>query len=174
MDFDLAVFRAINGLVGAGKILDIFGVFAAKYLGPFLFLGAAAIVFFNKDSFRKKFHGAALVALSLILSRGIFTEIIRFFFDRPRPFESGEVFQLIEHSFGGALPSGHAAFYFALAFAIMLLNRKWGWVFISGAFLIGLGRVFVGVHWPLDVIAGILVAALSVFIVRKLLPSNRF
>ena len=105
-----------------------------------------------------------------ILSRFVVAEVIRFFYDRPRPFKVFDITPLIAHSAGASFPSGHAAFYFALALPIFLIDRKWGWYAIVAAVLIGMARVFVGVHWPLDILAGLLVASLSVYTIKLFFP----
>ena len=112
----------------------------------------------------------SLTALSLILSRGIITELIRFIFLRQRPFEVLGIQPLINHPVGSSLPSGHAAFYFALGLAVFYMNKKWGWRFLAAVLIIGLARIFVGVHWPMDIIVGAAVGLTSALIVRKLLP----
>ena len=108
------------------------------------------------------------LALSLLLARGILTELIRYFYHRPRPFLVLDFEPLIEKMNQGALPSGHAAFYFALAGAIFFLNRRSGWYFLIGASAVGFGRVLVGVHWPLDIVIGALAGLLSAYLVQLL------
>ena len=80
---------------------------------------------------------------------------------------------LIEPVNQGAFPSGHAAFYFSLAGVIWLLNKNLGWRFAGAAALMGLARVFVGVHWPLDILGGAAAGIISVYIVYLLLEYSR-
>ena len=69
-----------------------------------------------------------------------------------------------------AFPSGHMAFYFAIAFVLYFLGHKRCSIFFSATLLLmGISRVFVGVHWPIDIVGGIGVAFLSVYIVKLLL-----
>ena len=76
------------------------------------------------------------------------------------------------HGPGFAFPSGHTVFYFTLAFAIWHINKKWGQWLLAGAFILGLARVFIGVHWPFDILGGIAVAWLGVLITKKFLVSR--
>ena len=102
-----------------------------------------------------------------ILSRFIFTEIIRYFYDRPRPFEVlSSVYQLIQHSPGGSFPSGHAAFFFALATGVFFHRKWWGVLFYIAALAISLSRVAAGLHWPSDVLAGAVIGILSAWLVK--------
>lgn len=165
---DLYFFNAIHNLAGKSRLLDFFGIFFADYFGYFLILAAIVIIGMEPD-WRKKFNYYALIALSLILSRGILTETIRFIYARLRPFIALGFNPLIVEIDRGAFPSGHAAFYFALAGVMFLLNKKLGWRFIGAAALMGLARVFVGVHWPLDIIGGAVVGLGSVWLAEKYL-----
>lgn len=170
MVFDTAAFQFIDSLAGKFKILDWFGIFLADYLGYFLILFAILLII-TKTNWKERFYFFSLTALSIILSRGIITETIRFFYSRQRPFSVLGIQPLIEHSPAGAFPSGHMTFYFALAFSVFLFNKKWGWRFLGAAFLIGLARIYVGVHWPLDIISGALIGIFSVLIIKKIIPA---
>ena len=127
------------------------------------------IGFAKEKDWRRQLHILSVFLLSAILSRGLITEIIRFFYHRPRPFLSLNLTPLI-HDFSNSFPSGHMTFFFVLALSIFLLNKKWGWFFVAGVILMGLGRIFVGVHWPSDILGGILIALLSYFLIKKILP----
>jgi len=169
---DEIVFKFINGFAGKSQWLDFAGIFFADYFGYLLIAGVAYLIFSAGD-WRKKFQNSAFIILSTIISRGIITEIIRFFYNRPRPFIEFGNLPLIDQANVPALPSGHAAFYFALVIPVFFINKKFGWYGVAGAALMGVARIFVGVHWPLDIVAGALVALLSVFIVHWLLDSRK-
>ena len=168
MNLDLLIFNIIHNLAGKSRLLDFLGIFFSDYFGYLLVLTALVIVAMEND-WRKRFINFSALALSLIISRGIITEAIRAIYYRPRPFLALNFEPLIAEVNHGAFPSGHAAFYFAFAGVIWLLDKKWGWRFFIGAVLIGLARVFVGVHWPLDIVGGAIVGLASVWLVDKYL-----
>ncbi len=115
----------------------------------------------SKISQKTVFTVLLQMAAAVFLSRGIITEAVRFFWHRERPFMS------LEASF----PSGHASFFFALAAVLYFYNKKLGIFAFLVSIAMGLGRVFVGYHWPSDIIGGALIGILSGFLVVKL--SNR-
>jgi undecaprenyl-diphosphatase len=80
--------------------------------------------------------------------------------DRPRPYETLPAADpLIKAALGQSLPSGHAATSFAGAVALTFLWRKGAPFFFLLATAIAFSRIYVGVHYPTDVLAG---AALGV------------
>lgn len=168
INIDLYLFHSIHQFAGRFWPLDWLGIFLAEYLAYMLVL---AVLYFwlRQKTNKEKLWFFSFVALSVILSRGILTEVIRFFYHRLRPFLVLNLDPLIARDMSGSFPSGHAAFYFALAFALFYFNKKWGWWFTALAIAMGLGRVFVGVHYPSDILGGAIVAAASVFTVHLLM-----
>ena len=169
MTIDQIIFQAINDLVHKHWLLDWLGIFLASYLNYFLILIAIFLLIKEKNR-RQRIYFFCLAALSVILARGIITEIIRLFYYRPRPFLVLQIQPLVNHDITASFPSGHATAYFALALAIFYFNRKWGWRCLILALLIGLARIFVGFHWPLDILTGALIGLGSAFLIRKLIP----
>lgn len=160
----------------------MFGIFLADYFGYFLILTAFFLILKEKQ-FNQKIYLFSLLALSLILSRGLIAEIIKFFVARPRPFSALEIQPLVSygnHDINMSFPSGHAAFYFALAFAVFLYfnraedkaKKRLGLWFLAGASLVAVSRIFVGIHWPTDILVGAAIGIASAFIVKKLLNIN--
>ena len=166
MQFDLVLFNAIHNFAGQFKFLDWTGIFLADYLSYFLILGF--IIIFIR--YRYSFRFLAFTILVFLLSRGIIVEVFRFAFPRAKPFLELDFAPLIIPPSGWAYPSGHATVFFALAFALWAVNRKWSLWFLAAAVLMGIARVFVGVHWPVDIFAGVLTGFLSVIVVEWLLP----
>ena len=73
-----------------------------------------------------------------------------------------------------AFPSGHAGNSAALAGALALLaRRRWAvWMALVVSALIGISRVWLGVHWPTDVLAGWLLAGAVLFAAAPLRPER--
>lgn len=169
--FNQALFQSIYGLSHKNFLLDYFGIFCAQYL-PYLLVPIFLVIVFYENGSRRKWYLFSEAALAVILSRGLLTEMIRFLYRHSRPFEALHFVSLIPES-GSSFPSGHAALFFALAMVIFFRNRKWGiWFFIL-ALVNGLARIYVGVHWPLDILGGIVIGTLSAVFIHWLVRGSR-
>ena len=79
----------------------------------------------------------------------------------PRPFVANLSPNYISHGARGSLPSAHATVLFTLA-ALFLLRpalRPAGWALLAVAMVVGWARIYVGAHFPFDVLAGFLLGA---------------
>ncbi len=170
---DVAVFKAIHGLSGVAPLLDALGVFLALYL-PYL-LGLALLVFiFKQKTAKRKFGVFLILALAALISRGIITEAVRFLYPIARPFVTLGFTPLIGES-GASFPSGHVTFFFAIAFTLFFaLDRKWGTWFLVLSTLVGVARIFVGVHYPMDILGGIVIGFVSYLIAVALVKPEKF
>lgn len=167
---NISLFQTINSWAGQNIWLDKLMIFSAEWLGYFLILLILTPFFATFFIKNNRFSSLArslllewsyykemlIVALgSAIISRFIFISIIRYFYYSPRPFlVLQDVHQLINHEAESSFPSGHAGFYFALAMGVYLYNKKAGSIYLILAGLMGFARIFVGVHWPLDILTG--------------------
>lgn len=64
-----------------------------------------------------------------------------------------------ERSEGRSFPSSHTMNNFCAATVLALFYRRWGWLYFIPAAMVGYSRIYVGVHWPSDVLASALLAA---------------
>ncbi|MDO8424502.1 MAG: phosphatase PAP2 family protein [bacterium] len=158
---DLYFFNLINQFAGRFFWLDKIGLFFADQFGYIL------IIFFFRI-FWKKWRVIIQALSAVMLARLVIVNMIRWIFPRLRPFVENQVNLLIVHENTSSFPSGHAAFYFAIATVVFLYNKKIGPWFLGAAFLISFARVFSGVHWPSDILAGALVGIVSGWLVMKL------
>ncbi|TRZ64988.1 MAG: phosphatase PAP2 family protein [Spirochaetia bacterium] len=175
---DVLIFQFINGFASRWWLLDWLGIFLANYASYFLVLLAVYFLFKEKSRVRRIYF-FSLASLSVILSRGIITELIRFFYNRQRPFEVFHLQTLISQDPGGSLPSGHSTAFFALFLTLYYFakqnnwNLKPVWWSLGIVLVMGIARIFVGVHWPSDILAGAVIGLLSALIIKKILPEPK-
>lgn len=169
--FNQSVFLFIHQFAGRNVFLDDIGIFFAKYI-PYLLAAAFLVLVAYEDGWRKKLYLFAEGAIAVMLARGLVTEVIRFFYHHARPFSFYNFTPLVAES-GWSFPSGHMAFFFALALAVWYANRKWGWWFFGLSALVGIARIYAGVHWPLDIAGGAAIGLLCAWLIHLLLKSSR-
>ena len=168
---DAAIFHWLNSWAGVNQFYDSAIIFRAEYLPWWVGIGILAFYVLGRDKKRELLMIVHAFAAA-VLARFIFTEVIRYFYDRPRPFEVlDSVYQLIQHSLGGAFPSGHAAFFFALATGVFFYRKWCGVLFYALALSIGFNRVAASIHWPSDILGGAVVGIISAwtlaFLIKK-------
>ena len=166
MNIDLYLFNLINGFAGKWQWLDYIGMFFAQYCEWFLWLALILFLAINVKKNWKMFIEAFFAAG---ISKFVLAEIIRWLWFRPRPFVALNFVPLIEQRpTEASFPSGHASFYFAMSTIVYFYNKKAGIIFYIISTLIVLARVFCGVHWPSDILAGALLGILTAWLISKL------
>lgn len=165
--FDYKLFHWINGWAKTSRYLDYFGIFCAVYL--IWLMAAIALGYFW---FAPKIINRLRYFFTLLVSVGgsyLISALIGFGYGRGRPFASfNDVQQLIATSFfHKSFPSSHATVAFALAFTVLWFDRPLGFIMLILALLIAWGRVFVGVHYPLDVLAGAILGGTVSWLIYK-------
>lgn len=158
---DYLIFQQINSLAGANNYLDDLAVFFAKYL-IYILIAAVFLLFLKR--WKAIFQSLA----AAFLAKFIIIDLIKFLWERPRPYLENNVNQILEYS-GASFPSGHTAVAFALAYIVYRCNKKTGILFFIASFLIAVSRIFVGIHWPSDVLAGVVIGIFSGWLILKTL-----
>lgn len=126
---------------------------------------------------RKPVLFTTLVTAATVWTADLLAIVLKGVFDRERPYEViPEADPLLRWDVAGSLPSGHAATSVAGALILAyLIGRGGPWLALL-AVAIGFSRVYVGVHYPLDVLAGALVGLavglVSVAVLRRLRPTS--
>jgi undecaprenyl-diphosphatase len=154
---DYSLFHAVNGLAGRSTALDAVMIGSAKYL-PFVF--ALAVVALWLSWRPRNQRGAFLASVSALIALGI-GQVIGKASPRPRPYLSHAVNQLIPPSLDTSFPSDHAILGFAVAVLVWRYNRRAGAALLVLATLMAIARVFVGAHYPGDVLGGAVLGALT-------------
>lgn len=129
---------------------------ASDYLVPVsLALTLVALWFTGRDGRTRMRHQIGMfVALASMGLSSLSVFIVNIFYFRPRPFDALDVEPLFYRPTDSSFPSNSAAAAVAVAAAVWTVNRPVGAFLIALAALYGFARVYVGVHYPLDIAAG--------------------
>lgn len=134
--------------------------------GGMIWIVATVLLMIPKKTRKVGITSAVALLLSLIINNNIIKNIVQ----RPRPFATFKELQIIvpipsEFSF----PSGHTASSFAAASVFFRqLPKKLGLPSVILAGIIGFSRLYVGVHYPTDVIAGVIMGILLSYLAQIL------
>ncbi|MBI4132081.1 MAG: phosphatase PAP2 family protein [Candidatus Sungbacteria bacterium] len=173
--YDLALLLWLNSWAFQSERWDTLVVFLVEWL-PYWFIaglvafGVLAFLPRYRESLRRNWEIIFVAFGAGIISRYGAAEIIRAFYNRPRPFESlTELNELVLHDGGGSFPSGHASFYFALAAVISRYYPRTSILFYIAAILLTGARVAAGIHWPLDILGGAVIGITVGLLVHSIL-----
>ncbi len=162
---DSVIFQYINSFALKYLWLDAAAIFFANYFGWVLI---GVLILFLIKNFRKYWKMTATAFISAVLARFIITEIIRWLCPRTRPFVLEQVNLLLPHRLTGSFPSGHAAFFFAISLIVYFYNKKAGILFFIASTLICISRVFSGLHWPSDILGGVVVGLFAAWLIHRI------
>lgn len=144
--------------------MDTFFIFGAKYLIVLPVLIAAW--FFYRFPEKRKLAIFGLVSLALTY---IAAKIGSHFYYDPRPFVEQNFTPLIPHAPDNGFPSDHMLLASALPAIIIYYSRKYAIVLWTLAIIIGISRIYVGVHHRIDVIGSVVIAVVATGIVHFVL-----
>lgn len=177
-DLDKAIFDFLHSFAFRSDTLDMFAIFIATTFGTILTIGVIVFLIFHHDVpgsqytwpvLKKRLGEAGTILTSAFLSWS-FVTILKNIFSSPRPFITfTDIRTLFPYGSYDSFPSGHATFFAALGVALYMYHRGIGTFYLVCALLIGISRVVAGIHFPLDIVVGFMLGALTSFFVYKAL-----
>ena len=160
----------------ASPALDFFFSLITKFGDHGIFWLALTIVLL---CFKKTRTCGAMMAISLFIGFLVGNIVLKNIIARPRPFIQDPVLMgklIISPPSGYSCPSGHTLASFECAVAIFMNNKKWGAAALVLAALIGISRNYLLVHFPSDVLFGLVLGVASAiaayFIFNKLIKTR--
>lgn len=167
------LFLKINSLVGKSKLRDNIFYFGAQYLiyilgFSVLWLGIVILPAPN-------FKDMVKLLMTALVFDVLFSWLLATIWEHKRPtVELAEVKELLKPmQVWKSFPSDHTgiSFIFALIGILSGCGLVWGIIFILMAIFVAFSRVYVGVHYPRDIIGGIIFAFIFVFLSFELLEN---
>ena len=181
-NFDLGVLKFIYDHLrfpGLNEIMWFITHLAEPFIAPIyplIFVIIGTVIYMRRrragtldESFRPKFDFARLgwmMGVALLLGLIVCNLTLKPLIARPRPYtvEGYNFLLMIEEQSEKSFPSGHSVAAFEIAFAVAFATRgrgkKWGIIAYICAVLIAYSRLYVGVHYPSDVICGAIIGTI--------------
>lgn len=160
-DLDRALFRAIFRIKW-GPLTHLMRVFTLVGTAGALWGFAAAVAFLAAGLRLPNL----LVPWSAVAGAWLVAEGIKYLFNRARPFISDtEIAPLIKTPSSSSFPSGHSATAAAGAISLSAIYPAFAPALLVAGLLVALSRIYLGVHYPIDVLAGLLIGAASAGVV---------
>lgn len=144
--------------------MDTIITFLASFLIWFMYAGLLVLwVIDGKIKREQVAHALLATTVAWLIAEGV-----KLLIPTMRPFSiNGSAIYTFTLPTDGAFPSAHTATAFALAVTIWLHDRKVGWLYLGAALLVGWARVLANVHWPQDILGGIILGIIVAFVVEK-------
>jgi membrane-associated phospholipid phosphatase len=166
---DWRIYHAVNdwgarhhGVAHAFDVLTTLGVVA-------LVLGAVVLWFLARPGAAGRWKLAGAAGLASGALGYVLNQAIHALHDRARPYEAHAG---VSHPYASgadaSFPSDHASAAFGIAWAVFLVDRAIGSLFLAAALVVGAGRIVTGAHYPGDVLAGIIVGLAAAIVVVRL------
>jgi len=158
---DFEIFQIINNIANNYETLDMISkLTGGDYLIPIIcYLSLIFIWFSNTDCrLRRDNHRLVLKSLFHMAFTSAFILLINQFLWRDRPFDSYDVNLLFYMPTDSSFPSNSAAGLMSLTLPLIMHKPKIGLVFLLLTLLLGISRIFIGVHYPFDIVGGYLLS----------------
>lgn len=129
-----------------------------------------SLILLKRIQWRASVPVFAAIALAIVMTDVVIKPIVA----RARPFEGAVAVRVIDRRpLTYSFPSGHAAGSFAAAATLSQVWLPGRVVFLTLAALIAVSRIYVGVHYPLDVLGGALLGLASAWLVHRVVRRGR-
>lgn len=169
MNINYIIFQFINQLAGENQYVDFLMVFASKYLS-YAMVATICIIFLlgivkqNKQDRYGAIHTFLLMVIGLSINA-----LLGAIFYFPRPFVNHQVHLLYAHSADSSFPSDHATTSMSMAAGLRWIDKPLSWLFVALSIWIGFSRIYVGHHYPLDIISSYGIVWIVYFLYHKFL-----
>lgn len=159
---DQKLFKWINSLAGKNHTMDQVMMFASTKI-RYLFASVLLMMLFGSQS-GKKLTFQTIISLVITSSAKALINKIKY---RPRPFVTRDANVLLASKLDTTYLSKHSLISFAVSTMVYMYYRGIGKIMLAMSSLTAISRIWVGAHYPLDVVRSSLIGAVISIIVKK-------
>lgn len=170
-NFNLHFFHLVHDLSGKSGMVDTAFVFITTHLTHIVVIGVGLYIMLwvplrVSDPMKRLMRiGRGVELATTLCGTWFLVTAIKLLVAHPRPFEVLMMIRpLVIAASQQSFPSGHSAFTMALATFVYIHYRRLGGLLFLFAFVVGFSRMYVGVHYPIDVGVGWLIG----FVIAKI------
>ena len=174
IDFDQKLFLAVNSMVGTSSIIDSSArIIGSDYVVPVFLSLILIFLWYKETSILRKFKARLTVLNSIFTLLGAcsIVFILNQFLFRERPFNLLEANLIFYAPTDSSFPSNSVAAVVGLSIPVFKTYRKIGCLMLSSSLCLAFCRIYVGIHFPGDVLGGIIVSVVSFFLATLLINS---
>jgi len=170
-EVNIDLFRMINDLGKELTALNPIFVFIAEYTIYFIALWLILLLFTRNKINRV----TVLCALISVVFAELIGKLVGQLHFNYQPFvDLADVNKLIEKEVGNSFPSDHTIIFFAVCVTLWMFKKGWGVLWLVLAILVGVSRIWVGVHYPADVVTGAIISTVVAIVVYTFVPKLSF
>lgn len=167
-EMNIHIFRMINDLGKEFTFLNSTMAFVAEY--TVFFLALSVIIFWftraNQNRMMVICAGVAFIVAEIM------GEIAGKLHINNQPFaELSNVNQLVQHAVDNSFPSDHTMLFFSFCVTFWLFEKRLRFLWVGLAVCVGFSRIWVGVHYPGDVLVGAILSIIAAVIVYRVVPN---
>ena len=172
MELDQKLFIWINSFAGKSSIVDnLASILCSDHFFPVLLSLLLLGLWFGSNNLKNRVIYQKCVFISFIglAIANLNVALVNFIFFRDRPFNNHEVTLLFYEPTDSSFPSNAIAATTALACGIWIANKRLGSISFGAFLIFGFIRIFSGIHYPIDILGGLLIGILSTVVARYII-----
>ncbi len=156
--FDTSLFLYLNAGSSPNALVAEFAIFISRYLQFLVPIYLIALWLRNANKSRQT---VISIALALLIAVAL-SYVIGLVWFRPRPFMVGLGHALVAHRPSSSFPSNHGIIFACCAAVLFMVGRKVAaWAAVGCGIVMAWSRIYIGVHYPLDMVGSVIVAVVS-------------
>ena len=168
---NISIFRAVNDIGKEFPDINPLFIFFAEYTVYCLML-VLLVYWLTRNSRNKLMVVSAVLAFMIAEVTG---KLIGLLYSHHQPFAVwSDVNKLIEKEVGNSFPSDHTIVFFSVCITIALFRKKFWYLWTALALLLSISRIYVGVHYPVDILVGAILGTAAAILVYILVPKQKW